>query len=82
MPLGVLGVEFPSVQQRGAFSDAQDSGRRGGGNNPGCKTQEPGSNPCLAAELLGHLRPTEHYLFLGLSFFICQIEVKTPPWLR
>lgn len=55
MPLWVLGLGFPSVQPSGIFSDAQDSGRMGGGNNPGFKTQEAGSSPCLAAVLLGTL---------------------------
>lgn len=38
MPLGVLDIGFPNVQQSGVFSVAQVSGSMGGGNNPGFKT--------------------------------------------
>lgn len=64
----------------GHFFDAQDSGSMGGGRNPGFKTQEPSSSLCLAAELLGRLRHTHHYLLLGLSLLTCPIEIKTPAW--
>lgn len=52
MPVEVLGVGFPNVQHSEAVFDAQDSGSMGGGNNPGFKTQESSSSPCLAAQLL------------------------------
>lgn len=77
-PLGVLGIGFPNVHQTGTFLDAQDLGSMGEGHNSGFKTQEPGSILCFTAELLG----THHYRLLGLSFLICQIDIKTPAWLH